>query len=141
MAEVIAQQLSSQDVIERTAEEHFDLETHRRQRSPSVASTTSTTSSLAPLEIPDDLTDIIDPTDYKEHDLTSPSAPCPLTPGATSSGQNTMSFLLADYLWRVFKILLLASLVALVYHFYMHHPQYFRFLLHPTTPLHGPPTW
>ncbi|KAI8063792.1 hypothetical protein BC940DRAFT_306869 [Gongronella butleri] len=118
VAEVISQQLTSQDVIEKSAEQHYTNQRQTRSRSLSAAS------SLADLSSDDDEIGIIDP--YKEHD----DSPVTLPP-AMASPWYSSPYVLAEYLWRVFRCLLLASIVALIYQFFLHHPHYFTFLLAP----------
>ncbi|SAL98357.1 hypothetical protein [Absidia glauca] len=125
LAEVIAAQLASQDVIERRAEQHF---LHEQSR-------TSTPESM--------LGDLCNKDDnFKEHDdpatLFPPSPPPDLASPSSaddpfvSSVKHTSywrsTYTLSDYLWRLFRILILASFVALLYQFYRHHRHYFTFL-------------
>ncbi|KAI9487417.1 MAG: hypothetical protein EXX96DRAFT_553129 [Benjaminiella poitrasii] len=102
VAEVISEQLHSQDVIERIAEHHEE----DRRRSHGMTRVDST-DSVNSLKSPDDeelekesaiIETIMESSDKEEN------KPEPLA-------------LFADYLWRFFRVLLLASLVGLVYHF------------------------
>ncbi|ORX58223.1 hypothetical protein DM01DRAFT_1333885 [Hesseltinella vesiculosa] len=107
MAGVIAEQLRSQEVIEQLAEKSFDRQAHRK---PCATKNPLTT---------------------HHHHLPKPSHPTPLPKKdeAVTRDQYTLPqpacrhelpdrrLLISEYLWRVFRLLLLASLVALMHHF------------------------
>lgn len=87
VAEVISEQLRSQEVIERIAESCEEEEERRRRRS-------------------------------REHVFAPSMLKEP--PDAVFDGSSTVSnrrWLISEYIWKLFRILLLASLVGLVYHF------------------------
>jgi hypothetical protein len=91
MAGAISEQFHSQDVIERLAEDHFQQEQRRRSSSELLVS---------------------------PHVLKEPSVPddLPVSISTITSTSDTL-LLVSEYLWRFFRLLLLASLVGLVYHF------------------------
>ncbi|CAO3595948.1 unnamed protein product [Absidia cylindrospora] len=149
LSEVIAAQLASQDVIERIAEQHFiqKMEQSRAGTPDSTASTSTNNNNNNSEEEP------MDPIDFKEHDdpatlfpPSPPPEPMDGTTAAAAAAAAAATFLpsigdasikypssysiysISDYLWRLFRILILASLVALLYQFYLHHQYYFVFL-------------
>lgn len=98
VAEVISEQLRCQDVIEKIAAEHYQEETLRK-RSTSPLNRVDSTESL---KEPD--------SDFEEEELSEKVI--------SSSLSDTMSIpIIAEYLWRFFRVLILSSLVGLVYHF------------------------
>ncbi|KAI8641887.1 hypothetical protein BD408DRAFT_417278 [Parasitella parasitica] len=100
VAEVISEQLRSQDVIERIAENHEE-DRQRNTSSPHMTRVDST-DSVNSLKAPDD--EELEQTDEKSTVKEQDDRPERLV-------------LFAEYLWRFFRVLLLASLVGLVYHF------------------------
>ncbi|KAI9492730.1 hypothetical protein BDB00DRAFT_883375 [Zychaea mexicana] len=93
VAEVISEQLRSQDVIEKLAESHEEEEEQRRRRSKQ---------------------NVFAPSLLKE----PPDAVATNRfTAAIASSNNNRRWLISEYIWRLFRILLLASLVGLVYHF------------------------
>ncbi|KAG1137034.1 hypothetical protein G6F37_011439 [Rhizopus arrhizus] len=89
VADVILEQFRSQDVIERLAEDHF-IQQKRR--------TSSNTIDLLPNTLKEP--------DQQQQETTK------------SITNNSSSILIiSEYLWRLFRLLLLSSLVGLVYHF------------------------
>jgi hypothetical protein len=97
VAEVISEQLRSQDVIERIAE-HHEEDRRRLNSSPIILTRIDSTDSINSLKEPDI---------NEEEELNSIR---------TISPEPTIVFI-AEYLWRFFRVLILASLVGLVYHF------------------------
>jgi type I site-specific restriction endonuclease len=95
VAEVISEQLRSQDVIEKIAEHCEEEDQKRRFNNIDLIRTDSVDSLKEP-----DIEEIVDIA------LENRS----LSPEPTIS-------LVAEYLWRFFRVLILASLVGLVYHF------------------------
>ncbi|CAO3621637.1 unnamed protein product [Cunninghamella blakesleeana] len=157
VAEVITEQLSSQDVIERTAEKHFIQEEEERisrtatpdlyqsyKESPPPPSASSISSSLSSL--PHDLSltssfinddqepkEILKNEDIKEEDEDNDDDN---NNNKESHFYNINSITkknhindISDYLWRFFRLLILACLVALLYQYYQHYSTYFSFLL------------
>ncbi|ORZ13497.1 hypothetical protein BCR42DRAFT_377750 [Absidia repens] len=101
LSEVIAAQLASQDVIERIAEQHFIQKMEQsRAGTPDSATTAATAATFLP--------------SIGDASIKYPSS--------------SSIYSIGDYLWRLFRILILASLVALLYQFYLHHQHYFVFL-------------
>lgn len=102
VAEVISEQLRCQDVIERLAENHEE-DRRRRNSSPLMTRVDSTESLKAPddEELERDKMDMDDTLQSEDLSLDKPE----------------FIMLFAEYLWRFFRVLLLASLVGLVYHF------------------------
>lgn len=96
VAEVISEQLRSQDVIERIAEHHE--EERKRLNSTPLMTRIDSTDSINSLKEPE-----VDIEQVQEIER-------------TSSPEPTMT-IIAEYLWRLFRVLLLSSLVGLVYHF------------------------
>lgn len=108
VAECISEQLRSQEVIERLAESHEEEEERRRRDSKRHV--------FAPTmlkEPPDSVSD-------KDSRSSSSSS-------IISSSSTSRSWLISEYIWRLFRILLLASLVGLMYHFLCayHHTLFF----------------
>ncbi|KAI8378157.1 hypothetical protein EDC96DRAFT_493778 [Choanephora cucurbitarum] len=97
VADVILEQFRSQDVIERLAEDHFEQQQERRR-----------SSCLENDEISQVLKD-----PASEHVTMHSEAIL------TTTNQNNFDtiMLVSEYLWRFFRLLILASLVCLVYHF------------------------
>lgn len=99
VAEVISEQLRSQDVIERLAELHEE-ERQRLNDSP-LMSRADSTDSINSLKEPDE--------EFEDkHDE--------LFNERSHSPEPTIVFI-AEYLWRFFRVLILSSVVGLVYHF------------------------
>ncbi|CAO3611670.1 unnamed protein product [Cunninghamella echinulata] len=150
VAEVIAEQLSSQDVIERTAEKHFiqgeELRTSR-------TATPDLYHSCKETDI--DMDEIINKEEVeKENDPHTPIDNVALLSTLHNNNNNDIdnddgmdnsntkiegqhSLMktikhhyddLSDYLWRFFRLLILACLVALIYQYYQHYSYYFSFL-------------
>jgi hypothetical protein len=103
VAEVISEQLRCQDVIERLAENHEE-DRRRLNSSPHMTRVDSTES----LKAPDDEELERDKIDVNDDTLRSKGL---------SLDKPEFIMLFAEYLWRFFRVLLLASLVGLVYHF------------------------
>ncbi|KAI9308211.1 hypothetical protein BJ944DRAFT_260674 [Cunninghamella echinulata] len=151
VAEVIAEQLTSQDVIERTAEKHFiqgeELRTSRTA-TPDLYHSYKETDM--------DINEIINKEDEeKENDPHTPIDNAALLSTLHNNNNNNdidnrdgmdsnnikteeqnslMKTIkhhyddLSDYLWRFFRLLILACLVALIYQYYQHYSFYFSFL-------------
>lgn len=102
VAEVISEQLRSQDVIERIAE-HHEEERKRLNESPLMTRIDST-DSIHSLKEPDD-EEIFE----KKIDT--------LFDNERSRSPEPTIVIITEYLWRLFRILLLSSSVGLVYHF------------------------
>ncbi|KAF1798345.1 hypothetical protein V8B55DRAFT_1526457 [Mucor lusitanicus] len=100
VAEVISEQLRSQDVIERIAEHHE--EDRRRINSSPHMTRVDSTDSVNSLKAPDD--EELEQEDEQSNQKAGDDRP-------------DTWVLFAEYLWRFFRVLLLASLVGLVYHF------------------------
>ncbi|KAG2196778.1 hypothetical protein INT46_011147 [Mucor plumbeus] len=100
VAEVISEQLRSQDVIERIAENHE--EDRRRINSSPHMTRVDSTDSMNSLKAPDD--EELEQEDEHFSKTNEDDRPETLV-------------LFAEYLWRFFRVLFLASLVGLVYHF------------------------
>ncbi|KAI8990003.1 hypothetical protein BDB01DRAFT_779671 [Pilobolus umbonatus] len=100
VAEAISEQLNYQEVIERLAELHEE-DKRRRSSSPVLSNTIDTSS------------DLKEPEDISEINSNQTSV---------ERGDKTMDSVLqfAEYIWRLFRVLLLASIVGLVYHFRIH---------------------
>ncbi|KAI9334800.1 hypothetical protein BD770DRAFT_17542 [Pilaira anomala] len=98
VAEVISEQLRSQDVIEKIAE-HHEEERIRLNSSPSMTRIDST----------DSINSLKEPEVEFDEQL-NPQIESNLSPEPTIT-------IIAEYLWRLFRVLLLSSLVGLVYHF------------------------
>ncbi|KAI9366394.1 hypothetical protein BD770DRAFT_376125 [Pilaira anomala] len=99
MADVILEQFRSQDVIERLAEDHYNEQQKRRRSSGELLSN-------------EDL--------YSPHVLKDPTFDQTLVQSnAIETNNNSMDkmLIISEYLWRLFRLLLLSSLVCLVYHF------------------------
>lgn len=101
VAEVISEQLRSQDVIERIAENHE--EDRRRINSSPHMTRVDSTDSVNSLKAPDD------------EELEQEDEHFSKTKEEDDRPETLVLF--AEYLWRFFRVLLLASLVGLVYHF------------------------
>lgn len=97
VAEVISEQLRSQDVIERIAEHH---EEERKRLSSSPLMRIDSTDSIHSLKEPESQVEVVI--------LERSSSPEPIIP------------VIAEYLWRFFRVLILSSVVGLVYHFLAH---------------------
>lgn len=96
VAEVISEQLRCQDVIEKIAAEHHQEETLRKRSLARVESTES-------LKEPD--------SDFEEEEIVTQKSIPTMEPSIP---------VIAEYLWRFFRVLILSSLVGLVYHFLAH---------------------
>lgn len=96
MADVILEQFRSQDVIERLAEDHFNEQQKRRKSSSELLSS-------------DGL--------YSPHVLKEPSTEQNVIHHTNDHNSIDKMLLISEYLWRLFRLLLLSSLVCLVYHF------------------------
>jgi hypothetical protein len=107
MADVILEQFRSQDVIERLAEDHFEEQQKRRRSSSQILSDQSEKNE-ALLYSPHVLKEPTTTTTTTEEQI--------LNSNQSTSNIDTM-LLISEYLWRVFRLLLLSSLVCLVYHF------------------------
>jgi signal recognition particle GTPase len=88
VADVILEQFRSQDVIERLAEDHFEQQERRRSTDNS-----------------------------SEQTLKEPSSEAHEKIITTHHSHIDTIMLISEYLWRVFRLLLLSSLVGLIYHF------------------------
>jgi hypothetical protein len=102
VAEVISEQLRCQDVIERLAENHEE-DRRRLNSSPHMTRVDSTES----LKAPDD----------EELERDKMAIDDTIQPKDLSLDKPEFIMLFAEYLWRLFRVLLLSSLVGLVYHF------------------------
>lgn len=117
MADVILEQFRSQDVIERLAEDHFEQQERRRSCSSGSSS------------INDNIGQI---NEYSPNTLKEPSSEAHEKADTTNiENQGIMAhcqddrsysnfdtiMLISEHLWRVFRLLLLSSLVGLIYHF------------------------
>ncbi|CEP13007.1 hypothetical protein [Parasitella parasitica] len=93
VANVILEQFQSQDVIERLAEDHFEQQERRR--------------SSYQKDEPEQLNTLKEPASEIVYSTMSAKL------------DTTTDYIIAvsEYLWRIFRFLLLASLVGLVYHF------------------------
>ncbi|KAG2194641.1 uncharacterized protein EV154DRAFT_532357 [Mucor mucedo] len=96
MADVILEQFRSQDVIERLAEDHFNEQQKRRRSSSELLSK-------------DGL--------YSPHVLKEPTTEQTIVHHTGDHNSIDKMLLISEYLWRLFRLLLLSSLVCLVYHF------------------------
>ncbi|KAI8335865.1 hypothetical protein BC941DRAFT_429614 [Chlamydoabsidia padenii] len=128
LAEVIAAQLASQDVIERTAEQHFLHELEQSRTSTPESTLGDSTMDATQLKEQSDPATLFPPSPLPDmtESLSCSSPPFVSSVKHTSYWRST--YTLSDYLWRLFRILILASLVALLYQFYLHHQHYFSFL-------------
>ena len=99
VAEVISEQLRSQDVIERIAE-HHEEERKRLNESPLLERIDST-DSINSLKEPDEEFEDIR-SDYSN---------------SCSNSPEPRTMIIAEYLWRLFRLLILSSVVGVVYHF------------------------
>ncbi|KAI8376227.1 uncharacterized protein BYT42DRAFT_498692 [Radiomyces spectabilis] len=97
VAEVISEQLRSQDVIERLAESHEEQRQRLRKRPSSPDSV------IAPNILKEPVTEPIPEEAAAHEEEVEPVA------------------LLSEYLWRLFRLLLLASIVGLIIHFVYAH--------------------
>lgn len=133
LAEVIAAQLASQDVIERTAEQHFlhELEQSRTSTPESMLGDHGSMDA-SQLKEQDDPATLFPPSPPPDPFLEDSECPSHAADAFVSSVKHTSywrsTYTLSDYLWRLFRILILASFVALLYQFYRHHQHYFTFL-------------
>ncbi|ORZ01319.1 hypothetical protein BCR43DRAFT_486743 [Syncephalastrum racemosum] len=102
VAECISEQLRSQEVIERLAESHEEEEERRRRESKRH---------------------VFAPTMLKE----PPDSVSDKDSRSSGGSSTSRSWLISEYIWRLFRILLLASLVGLMYHFLCayHHTLFF----------------
>lgn len=98
MADVILEQFRSQDVIERLAEDHYHQQQKRRQSSSDLLSNEEL---------------------YSPHVLKDPTSENTVTTSQSHNNSNETNnmLIISEYLWRLFRLLLLSSLVCLVYHF------------------------
>lgn len=102
VADVILEQFRSQDVIERLAEDHFEEEQKRRRSSTQLLSENDESLSHVLKEpATEQLTNVV--------------------PSSHSNSIDTM-LLISEYLWRLFRLLILSSLVCLIYHFMCAEP-------------------
>lgn len=108
VANVILEQFQSQDVIERLAEDHFEQQERRR--------------SSCQEEKEQELNTLKEPTsEIVEQEIDTSN-----TTSKLDNNTNTTTdyiILISEYLWRIFRFLLLASLVGLVYHFMCADPE------------------
>lgn len=108
VANVILEQFQSQDVIERSAEDHFEQQERRR--------------SSCQEEKEQELNTLKEPTsEIVEQEIDTSN-----TTSKLDNNTNTTTdyiILISEYLWRIFRFLLLASLVGLVYHFMCADPE------------------
>lgn len=100
VAEVISEQLHSQDVIERLAEIHE--ENRRRTEDPRPLARIESSDSINSIKSPDD--------EELERDKSEDEL-------FIEDDRSNRFILIAEYLWRFFRILILSSLVGLVCHF------------------------
>jgi hypothetical protein len=104
VADVILEQFRSQDVIERLAEDHFEQQERRRSSSDSSNSIDDSNNEQ-----------------YSPNTLKEPSSEAhekiDTTKNHGSYSNIDTIMLISEYLWRVFRLLLLSSLVGLIYHF------------------------
>ncbi|KAG2233199.1 hypothetical protein BDF21DRAFT_430069 [Thamnidium elegans] len=96
MADVILEQFRSQDVIERLAEDHYHQQQKRRQSSSELLSNEGL---------------------YSPHVLKDPTSEHTVITQSHSNNETNNMLIISEYLWRLFRLLLLSSLVCLVYHF------------------------
>jgi hypothetical protein len=89
MADVIFEQFRSQDVIEKLAEDHY-IEQEKRRRSSDITNSPNI---------------LKEPTNHHHHHQNT-----------YSDSIDTM-LLISEYIWRLFRLLILSSLVGLVYHY------------------------
>ncbi|KAI9311748.1 hypothetical protein BX666DRAFT_1845837, partial [Dichotomocladium elegans] len=93
VAEVISEQLRSQEIIEHLAESHQEEKKQKEERRRSKQ-------------------DVFAPTLLKE----PPDAVLQVDDEDNHSASNRR-WLISEYIWKLFRILMLASMVGLVYHF------------------------
>ncbi|KAI7906150.1 uncharacterized protein BX663DRAFT_498989 [Cokeromyces recurvatus] len=108
VAEVISEQLHSQDVIERIAENHE--EDRRRLSSSPHMTRIDSTSSVNSLKSPDD-------EELENKTLQINASNKEIMAPQMDDDRPEPLMLFAEYLWRFFRALLLASLVGLVCHY------------------------
>ncbi|KAK4518371.1 uncharacterized protein ATC70_001724 [Mucor velutinosus] len=117
VANVILEQFQSQDVIERLAEDHFEQQERRRssschqqqQQKEEEQEQQLNTLKEPASEIVEKEMDTSTITSKLDHQYTYTTADYIMT--------------ISEYLWRIFRLLLLASLVGLVYHFMCADPE------------------
>ncbi|CAO0797816.1 unnamed protein product [Mucor circinelloides] len=112
VANVILEQFQSQDVIERLAEDHFEQQ--ERRRSSSCQQEEQQKEQLNTLKEP--ASEIVE----KEIDTSDITSKLDLHTNTTTADY---IMTISEYLWRVFRFLILASLVGLVYHFMCADPE------------------
>lgn len=112
VANVILEQFQSQDVIERLAEDHFEQQ--ERRRSSSCQQEEQQKEQLNTLKEP--ASEIVE----KEIDTSDITNKLNLHTNTTTADY---IMTISEYLWRVFRFLILASLVGLVYHFMCADPE------------------
>ncbi|KAI8977913.1 hypothetical protein BDB01DRAFT_801154 [Pilobolus umbonatus] len=104
VADVILEQFRSQDVIEQLAEDHFNEQKRRNSRTMEEETLYSSNTLTEPINLEED---IVSTTTF--HQNTVVDSP-------------DMILLISEYSWRFFRLLILASLVGLIYHFMCVHP-------------------
>ncbi|KAG2199006.1 hypothetical protein INT46_005023 [Mucor plumbeus] len=107
VANVILEQFQSQDVIEKLAEDHFEQQERRKSSCQ---------------EEKEQLNTLKEPTsEVIEQEIDTSNT----TSNFGNNANTTTDYiiLISEYLWRIFRFLLLASLVGLVYHFMCTDPE------------------
>jgi hypothetical protein len=119
VADVILEQFRSQDVIERLAEDHFEQQERRRSSSSSSNSIDDSSEQYLPNTLKE-------PSSEAHEKIYTPNTG---NHGIMPDYQDDRSYsnidtimLISEYLWRVFRLLLLSSLVGLIYHFMCANP-------------------
>lgn len=102
MADVIFEQFRSQDVIEKLAEDHYIQQESRRRSSSSSSSDVDTAHS-----------------NTDSNQLKEPTTSTTTINHHSNSSNNSVDtmLLISEYIWRLFRLLILSSLVGLVYHY------------------------
>ena len=112
VADVILEQIHSQDVIEKLAEDHF---IQQRRRS-------SYENDLNTLKEPEQQFDLVH-SNNKQTYINSNNSHHPHHHSNSNNNSNLDTILtISEYLWRLFRLLMLSSIVGLVYHFMCANP-------------------
>ncbi|OAC98049.1 hypothetical protein MUCCIDRAFT_157449 [Mucor lusitanicus CBS 277.49] len=121
VASVILEQFQSQDVIERLAEDHFEQQ--ERRRSSSCHHQQQQQQQQQKAQEQQQLNTLKEPaSEIVEAEIDTGSITSTLDhPYTNTTADYIMT--ISEYLWRVFRFLLLASLVGLVYHFMCADPE------------------
>ncbi|GAN05343.1 hypothetical protein MAM1_0088d04813 [Mucor ambiguus] len=115
VANVILEQFQSQDVIERLAEDHFEQQERRRSSSCHQQQEEE--------EQEQQLNTLKEPaSEIVEKEIDTSNITGTLDPRYTNTTADYI-MTISEYLWRIFRFLLLASLVGLVYHFMCADPE------------------